>query len=96
MARLQTEGLDVTRGTLSHWETGRYKVPIENPKLRESLANALETSIPELLVMAGYEIEKNKTEYALRGALIISELPVEVQRMAVEYLELLKRQQAKI
>jgi|SRR6185369_14132781 len=54
--RLQVAGLDVTRATVSHWETGRYNSPLESARAIRALADALEVSVTELLTAAGWDL----------------------------------------
>lgn len=52
-ARLQLHGLDVTRATVSHWETGRHHSPLDEVSALKALADALEVSLDVLLAEVG-------------------------------------------
>jgi transcriptional regulator with XRE-family HTH domain len=84
--RLREAGVDVTQATISAWETGRHNPPMHDPLFRRAFAKALELEIPEMLKMAGYEIESssNPTEVSdthmmPRPRLFISSSPVPFQ-----------------
>lgn len=95
--KLQQAGLDVSRALISHWETGRGNVPIRDVEARRALARALDLTVSELLNLAGeVEIEDEivssiPSETARRAALIISRLPPDAQRTALEQLRALER-----
>lgn len=92
-ARLQLEGLEVSRAAISHWETGRDQAPIENRKGLRALANSLDLTPAELLILAGVEPEEKiiQSDLARRGALIIDNLPPDAQKTAVDQLRALER-----
>lgn len=87
-ARLQVAGIDVSRGTVSHWENGRYKIPLENVEVRQALANIFNMDIKTLLKLAGYEVEsKPHSEEAERVAYLIDQLPPDKRNLAVRLVE---------
>lgn len=88
VSRLQLQGMDVARATLSHWETGRYSIPLDDPDVRKGLAHVLQMSVRELLLAAGYEIEdKPNTEEARRAAYIVDQLSADQRELALRLLE---------
>ena len=89
VARLGSTGYEVVDATLSHWENGRYAVPLENEKFRQLLANALEMSVPAMLKAAGYETHIDRSKEAILGADLIDQLPDSKRAMAIGILETL-------
>jgi transcriptional regulator with XRE-family HTH domain len=88
VSRLQLQGLDIARATLSHWETERYSIPLDDPKLRQVLARILRMSIREMLQAAGYEVDDQpSTPAAKRAAFIMDQLPQDKQQLALGILE---------
>ncbi len=86
-ARLQVSGFEVTAATISHWETGRYKPPIDQIEFRNAIASILRISPQELLTAAGYETEQHHSELAERAADIVDSLKPEQQRLVIGILE---------
>lgn len=87
-ARLQIEGVELTAGTISHWENGRYNPPLEDPAFRQALAAALRLSPKNMLSLAGYEvIDHPRTEAGERAAFIVDQLPPDKQDLALGILE---------
>lgn len=84
---LRDAGFEVSQSSVSHWETGKFNLPLEDVRFRRALANALQMTIPELLTMAGYEINPSYSAQAMRGADIIDQLPPERRELAVSVLE---------
>lgn len=92
-ARLQTLGIDVTRGTVSHWENGRHPVPLHDTQVRQALSKALRMSIRGMLIQAGFEIaDAEHSEAAERAAYIINQLPEAQQQLAIQILEQFMKQ----
>jgi transcriptional regulator with XRE-family HTH domain len=86
-AQLQAAGLDVTRATVSHWETGRYSSPFDNARAIVILANVLKIPVADLLKVAGYEVSiRDYGELARRAAFLVDQLSPEIQEIAVEQL----------
>jgi len=92
--RLQLEGIEVSRAALSHWENARYNPPLEDKIFRQALAKSLELDVKELLLLAGYEIAEGENEMAVRAAIIVSHLPPDIQKHALDYLQMLEKQHA--
>ncbi len=91
-ARLQVAGLNISRATVSHWETERYNIPLDNPELRHVLANILRMNIADMLLAAGYEISEGKRSPAARRAAdIVDHLPPDAQGLALDYLQVLEK-----
>lgn len=91
-ARLQLAGFDISRQTVSHWETDRRSVPLDNPQFVEALANALELNVMELLVIAGYIKNSKFGEDATKAAALVDSMPANRRKMAVGILEQLLRE----
>lgn len=90
-AQLQLEGIVITRASISHWENGRNKPPLDQPEFRAALAKVLRLTQPELLRLAGYEVSKARhSDAAERAANIVDELPPEKQDLAIRLLEQLR------
>lgn len=86
-AQLQLEGFEFTRGTISHWETGRHKPPLKDPAFRKALAKVLKTSPSSLLKTAGYETTIEFSEVAQHAAEIVDQLSPDKQTLALGILE---------
>lgn len=87
-ARLQIEGVEVTRSTLSHWETGRYNMPMHEENFRRALVTALRLSEREILKRSGYDIgQRGHSDEAERAADIIDQLPSDRKELALRVLE---------
>ena len=87
-ARLQVQGFDITRGTVSHWETGRHNPPLDNPEFAKALAAVLRMTTTELFNSAGYNLfDDNLSELARKAAVIVEQMPPEKQSMAIGILE---------
>lgn len=86
--RLQLAGFDVSRGSISNWENGRYDIPIQDTKFRQALADALRLDVRTMLRLAGYEVnEVYRSEAAERAANMIDRLPPEKQELALRLVE---------
>jgi transcriptional regulator with XRE-family HTH domain len=86
--QLQLEGVTTTRASVSHWENGRNKPPLDEPIFRAALAKVLRLSQPELLRLAGYEVVRSAhSESGERAAHILDQLPAEKQQLALKVLE---------
>lgn len=87
-ARLQLEGINVTRAAISHWENGRNRPAFDDPDFTQALARVLRLTPPELLKLAGYQVARtNHTDAGERGAAIIDSLPPDRQNLAIKLLE---------
>ncbi len=91
-ARLQVAGFNVDRSSISHWEIGKHKPPLENPEFRKALAQALRVSIPTLLKMAGYEIAVEYSDDARLAAEIVDQLSPARKKLAINLLEQLLKE----
>jgi transcriptional regulator with XRE-family HTH domain len=90
--QLQLAGFDVSRATVSHWETGRNTIPLDNPNFVEALANSLNMGIMELLASAGYIKYSKFGEDATKAAALVDSMPASRRKMAVGILEQLLRE----
>jgi transcriptional regulator with XRE-family HTH domain len=86
-ARLQEQGFPYSAGTISHWERGRYKPPMNHPEFRQALASVLKMSVPAMLLAAGYEATPHYSEDAMHAADIVDQLPDDKRRLALGILE---------
>lgn len=87
-ARLQTEGILISRSTLSNWERGISTPPYEDQQFRLALAHALKLPIQTILKRAGYEVEKPVyTDAAERAAYIMEHLSRDKRDLALGILE---------
>jgi transcriptional regulator with XRE-family HTH domain len=91
-ARLQIRGFDISRATVSHWEQEQYQPPMQRPDFVKALAEALETEVLDVLVMAGYEIPSSVRRPAARAADLVERMPPERQKTALTLLESLLKE----
>lgn len=87
VALLEDAGIKVSRASVSNWEAGRFNPPLDDPDFRRALANALQMTIPEMLAIAGYEINTQYDRESLRAADIVNQLPPESKTLALGLLE---------
>jgi transcriptional regulator with XRE-family HTH domain len=94
--RLSQRGQETSYGRISHWETGRNKPPLEDPKFRQALASALEMDSNELLFRLGYisDIASKYSREARIAADIIERLPQDQRRIALALLNSLEKELA--
>ena len=91
-ARLQIEGLDITRAAVSHWENGRYQIPLENPDYRRAIAKVLRIDIRTMLKLAGYEVDGDvHSILAEQVASIVDQMPEDKQKMVLNLVEQLAK-----
>lgn len=88
-AKLQTEGLDVSRSSLSHWEVGRVNPPLKDEPSRRAIARALKLSVKEVMKRSGYDVSEIHSSAAERAAHIVDQLDDEMQDKVVKMLEAL-------
>lgn len=88
-ARLQTEGVNLTRGTLSNWETGRHKPPLNDEHFRVALSHVLKMSVKEILKRSGFDVTLMHSDAAERAAYLVDQMDEEMQDKAVRILEAL-------
>lgn len=84
---LQLSGLSISRAAISHWENGRYDIPLKDVRIRSILAKVLKLSEPELLSLAGYETLSSHSAAGERAAAIVDRLPAHKQELAIKLLE---------
>jgi len=90
--RLQLNGQDVSRASISGWEHGRYHPPLENRTFRRALAISLGISMSDLLRAAGYEIADDSRSPAARlAADIVDEMQPEDQELALRLLAVVQQ-----
>lgn len=87
-ARLQVDGINISRSGVSAWETGRNNPPLEEETFRKALAHALRLSVHELLIRAGFEtLSSKQSREAEIAANLIDRMPAEKREMALRILE---------
>lgn len=89
IARLQVEGVEVSRATLSNWENGVHYPPLKDEKARAGIARALKLSVKELMKRSGYDVTEIHSSAAERAAHIVDQLDEETQNKVVKMLEAL-------
>jgi transcriptional regulator with XRE-family HTH domain len=88
-ARLQLKGFDVSRGTISHWEQGRYKIPLDHPDIVNALSDILDITVMEILSAAGYHISIDGLSEIEKQALeVMRSKTIEQQQRIVEIIRL--------
>lgn len=85
-ARLELAGLNVSRSTVSAWETARVPLPLEDKEARIILAHVLKMAVPTMLEAAGFEISGQYSKAAQQAADIVDRLPPYHQKLALELL----------
>ncbi len=88
-ARLQTEGLDISRSSLSHWEVERAKPPLGDKQSRQAIARALKLSVKDVMKRSGYDVTEIHSSAAERAAHIVDQLDEDMQDKVVRMLETL-------
>jgi transcriptional regulator with XRE-family HTH domain len=87
-ARLQVEGVAITRASVSNWENGKHSMPLNDPEFRVRLAKAVKLSEREILQLSGYDIGQfGHTDEGERAASIVDRLPAEKKELAIKLLE---------
>jgi transcriptional regulator with XRE-family HTH domain len=71
---LSQQGLTIKKSAVSKWETGHTPLPLQAPENRRIIADALQISIQELLILAGYEIETLFSPEARMVAVVFDQL----------------------
>lgn len=87
-AQLQVAGFDVSRSSVSHWETGRYRPPLNDPDFLSAFARILRMSEGVILKKSGFKILGSHSEEGERAADIIDELNPAKRELALKILEL--------
>jgi transcriptional regulator with XRE-family HTH domain len=91
-ARLQVEGVDISRSSLAGWESGRHDPPLQDPEFRRALSRVLRVNVRTILRLAGYEVdEQPHSVLAEKAALIIDQMPEEKQAAVVQLIEQIAR-----
>lgn len=87
-AKLQLAGLEYSRSSVSSWENGYHRPPLEDASFRQALANILRIDVKTLLKLAGYEVATSQhSEAAERAAWIIDQLPPDKQELVLKLVE---------
>lgn len=86
--RLQLRGIDVSRATVSHWESEIRFPAYDDPAFTNALAEVLRMSVVAVLIEAGYRIARDGvSEAAKRAADIVDRMPPTRQELALGILE---------
>lgn len=90
---LELQGYSVSPGTISHWEKGRYNIPLEDINARHAISTVLQIDVAKMLEEAGYGLVQKKvfSEVAQQAATIVDKLPPDAQKVAIEQLRALER-----
>jgi transcriptional regulator with XRE-family HTH domain len=84
-------GFEVSKSTISHWEIGRNRLPLDDPQFRTAMALALELDVAMMLNQLGYEVSsENRSDEARLAADIVDQLPKDAKVLAIDYLKLLQ------
>jgi hypothetical protein len=95
-SKLQDAGLEITRATVSHWETGRHPSPLDSVSAISILAEILEISLADLFKTATHELSSDGLSEAARtAALVVDRLTPEGQEIALQQLKALEAYLAK-
>jgi transcriptional regulator with XRE-family HTH domain len=90
-SKLQDAGLEITRATVSHWETGRHPSPFDSVSAISALAEILGISLTDLFKTATYELAaEGLSEAARAAALTVDRLTPEGQQIALQQLKALE------
>lgn len=86
-AQLQVAGFDISRSSVSHWENGRYRPPLNDPDFLSAFARILRMSESAVLKKSGFKILGAHSDEGERAAEIIDELDPEKRVLALKILE---------
>ena len=89
IARMQVEGVKVSRSALSTWENDVYNPPLQDEQARGGIARALKLSVKEVMKRSGYDVTELHSSAAERAAHIVDQLDEETQNKVVKMLEAL-------
>jgi transcriptional regulator with XRE-family HTH domain len=84
---LQARGYNCSRATVSHWENGRYKVPLDDPAFVGVLAKVLGVGVLQILIAAGYDVEPGYSREGHHAAWVVDQLTPSDRDFALEMLE---------
>jgi len=86
--RLQLAGFNVSRSTISHLETGRDTLQIDDPELISAFAKVLRLSTKTILEYTGYKLTLDKlSDDALRAVELIEHMSPARRQTALLLLE---------
>lgn len=69
VARLQLNGLDVARSTVSSWEIGKHVTPLDSLIAVRAIAQSLEMSLGEIMGELGYLLPDQSLDPAERAVI---------------------------
>lgn len=79
--------LNVSRAAVSHWESGRNAPQMDDSAFVQTLADALKLDANSILKLAGFEVDSEHSEYAVKVAAIIDKLPESKQRQILHIVQ---------
>jgi transcriptional regulator with XRE-family HTH domain len=92
--QMDARGFEVSRSSISHWESNAAKPPLGDPVFRKALADVMRVSVPDLLAAAGYEVtDLEWSVEARRAAWIVDQLSEKGRALALELLNTLLAQE---
>lgn len=89
--QLQLLGVDVTRGSVGHWETGHARPPLDNPEFVAAFSKALRLDINTILRNAGYSVITEHSIHGEQAAILVDQLPEDKKQLAIRLLEQLAK-----
>jgi len=88
--RLSAGGMPLTKAAISKWEVSKAPLPLQTPENRRLIADALELTILELLVLDGYEIHNEWSHETRLIATLFDTLPPDDQDTVLIMMQHLK------
>ena len=85
--RITNAGLRVTRSTVSHWEVGRYNIPLNDAGAREAIAIALNMTVPRMLLEADISLDEHFSKVVQEKAVSLTEAALGVTSVQIGILE---------
>jgi len=88
--RLSAGGMPLTKAAISKWEVSKAPLPLQTPENRRLIADALELTILELLILDGYEIQDDWSYQTRLVAMLFDSLPPDDQDTVLMMMQHLK------
>lgn len=90
--RLQAEGWDISRSSVSAWEQGYNNPPVDKEGFLTVLSTVFKMSVPEILAAFGYQTSVEATSpEIIRATELMRKLPSNAQKEALEHIEIVSR-----
>lgn len=64
-AQLQTMGFEVSQSMVSHWENGRYNLPLDDVSFMKAIAKVYRVGLVDLLMSVGYDLSEADVQMTL-------------------------------